>query len=131
MNMEHPSRCEGFLGVARVNLEVLRYEAPSGRPSIPLQRLKLEHLESVFHKKGCQPGNPENRVRAKISRSLLNKSLLISDLNENELQQDSSPKVLKIPEGSDLRYFHGQHRIEAGKAFGIDYWDVVLLDQGL
>ncbi|PQE03467.1 incA domain-containing protein [Rutstroemia sp. NJR-2017a BBW] len=122
---------EATLGVALVRLKNLKYESPPGRPSIPLQPKKFNHWVREFRLEGCIPNIPRNRIRAKISQSVLNDALSLSGITIDDLKDGEALQHLELPEGILLAYNHGQHRLEAAKRHGYPHnvwWAVELLE---
>ncbi|PQE17585.1 incA domain-containing protein [Rutstroemia sp. NJR-2017a WRK4] len=122
---------EATLGVALVRLKNLKYESPPGRPSIPLQPKKFNHWVREFSLEGCIPSIPRNRIRAKISQSILNDALSLSGITIDDLKDGEALQHLELPEGILLAYNHGQHRLEAAKRHVYPHnvwWAVELLE---
>jgi hypothetical protein len=124
---------EATLGVALVRLKNLKYQSPPGRPSIPLQPRKVDYWLREFSLGGCFPSIPRNRIRAKISQSLLNAALPLSGITIDDLQDVAALQQLELPEGALLAYNHGQHRLEAARQHVYPHnvwWAVELLEDG-
>lgn len=122
------------VGVALVRLENLKYESPLGRPSIPLQSRKIEFWLDEFRDRGCFPNVQRNRIRAKISPSVLAQALGLSRVTIEDLQDIENLRQLEIPQGAVLTHTHGQHRLEAARQHIYPHnvwWAVDLLNEGI
>lgn len=122
------------LGVALVRLKNLKYQAPPGRPSIPLQPRKVDYWLREFSLQGCFPSIPRNRIRAQISQPLLHAALLSSGITIDDLHKENVLQHLELPGGTFLNYNHGQHRLEAARQHIYPHnvwWAVELLRDGL
>jgi hypothetical protein len=125
---------KAILGVALVRLKNLKYQSPPGRPSIPLQPRKVSYWLEEFNLRGCFPSVSRNRIRAKISGSLLNAALSLSGIAIDDLERGETLQYLELPEGTFLAYSHGQHRLEAARHHVYPHnvwWAVELLKDGL
>jgi len=121
------------LGVALVRSKSLKYHPPPGRPSIPLQPRKVGYWLREFDLRGCFPRIPRNRIRAKISRSVLNTALSLSGITIEDLQEGENLPHLELPADTLLVYNHGQHRLEAARQHVYPHnvwWVVELLEDG-
>jgi hypothetical protein len=122
------------LGVAWVRLENLKYEPPPGRPSISLQSRKIDFWLEEFRDRGCFPNVQRNRIRAKISPSVLAQALALSRVTIEDLQDTENLRKLDFPKGTVLTHTHGQHRIEAARQHIYPHnvwWAVDLLNKGV
>jgi hypothetical protein len=122
------------VGVALVRLESLKYEPPLGRPSIPLQSKKIDFWLGEFRDRGCFPNVQRNRIRAKISPSVLAQALGLSRVTIEDLQDTENLRRLELPQGAVLTHTHGQHRLEAARQYIYPHnvwWAVDLLNEGI
>lgn len=122
------------VGLAWVRLENLNYEPPLGRPSIPLQSEKIEALLDKFSNPGCFPNVQQNRIRAKISPTVLAQALGLSRVTIEDLQDTENLRKLELPKDVVLTYIHGQHRLEAASRHIYPHnvwWAVDLLNEGM
>ncbi|KAG9241344.1 hypothetical protein BJ878DRAFT_428324, partial [Calycina marina] len=120
------------VGVALVRLESLKYEPPLGRPSIPLQSRKIDFWLGEFRDRGCFPNVQRNRIRAKISPSVLAQALGLSRVTIEDLQDTENLRRLELPQGVVLTHSHGQHRLEAARQHIYPHnvwWAVDLLNE--
>lgn len=115
-----------FLGSARVDLDVLRFDhQPQHQPSPQ----NVQRLVTTFENGGCLRLPSHHHVPAIISRQTLEEAMARSALSREHLFQPDLSRcpLLLFPDGVHLDCLHGCHRVAAAKehlSVGEQWWIV-------
>jgi hypothetical protein len=129
-------KAECFVGIARVDLDLLSFEyALQGRKHRGESKKAVARLLSVFELEGCHRLEESNFVEAVINRACLTAALAQVGLTEQKFQAQSytQPRtvedVVQLYPNKAIQCLHGLQRILAARKFldNNDRWWVVKL----